>query len=82
LMNADITFDEWLCLGTKLNFCTPQFCQTHDYGPTTRAEEAAVERGADPCVHVVRLGCPDDWNMGVRWTTEYPDESPSMEACA
>jgi hypothetical protein len=28
------------------------------------SEEQAWEDGGDPCMHVVRLGSPDDWDIG------------------
>ena len=64
LPTPSMTFDEWLELGVALDYCTPQFCQTHDGGPVHPSEEAAWERGEDPCVHIVRLGALGDWDVG------------------
>jgi len=59
-----MTFDEWLKIGIDNNFCTNQFCSTHDIMPLHQSEEEEFERGGDPCMHVVRLGSYDDWNVG------------------
>lgn len=56
-----MTFDEWLQQGVNSGFCTQQFCQTHDMTPMTDYEEGELEDGGDPCVHVVRLGSPNEW---------------------
>lgn len=61
---AKMTFEEWLEYGIKLGYCTPQVCQTHDSVPMTDYEEMQWEEGHDPCIHVVRLGAPDDWDNG------------------
>ena len=60
-------FDSWLELGVALGYCSPQFCVTHASWPTVPSEEAAIDDGYDPCVHVVRLGQPTDW--------EHPDHA-------
>ena len=59
-----MNFDEWLAYGVEHGFCTEQFCDTHDGMPLHPTEEAAWERGDDPCAHVVRLGQPEDWVYG------------------
>ena len=60
-------FSKWYVEGVKNGFCTRQFCQTHDAGPMTKAEEDAWDEGLDPCVHVVRLGEPSDWLQDGDW---------------
>ena len=62
---ADVTFDEWLTLGVALGYCTNQYCETHDGSPLHETEEIAWEAGWDPCIHVVRLGTPGDWELDI-----------------
>ena len=59
-----MTFDEWLRYGIENKFCTEQFCNTHDGGPMHPSEEKAWEEGYDFCVHMVRLGNLEDWDIG------------------
>ena len=62
---GEISFDDWLRLGVSLGYCTDQYCETHDGSPMHETEEIAWEAGWDPCVHVVRLGTPADWELDV-----------------
>jgi hypothetical protein len=71
LLNSDkfaastiLSFEEWLAVGIALGFCTSQWCMTHDTGPMHISESRAWEAGGDPCCHVVRLGKPEDWDIG------------------
>ena len=59
-----MTFDEWLTYGVENQFCTEQFCNTHDGGPMHPSEAKAWEVGGDPCAHMVRLGSLEDWDVG------------------
>jgi len=59
-----LTFEQWLRYGSGRGYCSEQFCSTHDGAPMHESEEQAWEDGGDPCMHVVRLGSPDDWNIG------------------
>ena len=61
-----MTFDEWLKFGIDNGYCTDQFCSTHDGGPMHESEELAWDRGDDPCLHMVRLGSYEDWDIGVQ----------------
>ena len=54
-------FDQWLKYGIDNNFCTNQFCNTHDGYPMSETEETQWEDGGDPCAHMVRLGSIEDW---------------------
>jgi hypothetical protein len=56
-----MTFEEWLQYGIDNKYCSDQFCSTHDIAPMHNTEEIEWEDGGDPCMHVVRLGCVDDW---------------------
>ena len=47
--------DRWLAYGIARGWCSPTFCGTHDFGPLTADEEAALDDGDDPCMFVVRL---------------------------
>lgn len=49
------TFNEWLELGIKNNWCGPAICETHDGLPMTFEEEEYFFEGNDPCIHIVRL---------------------------
>jgi len=57
-----MTFDEWIDFGIRAGYCSEQFCETHDGGPSTEKEMAVWEAGEDPCVHMIRLGSPVDWD--------------------
>jgi hypothetical protein len=56
-----MSFEEWLKYGIDNQYCTEQFCSTHDSGPLTYDEDTAWAEGFDPCMHVVRLGSEEDW---------------------
>lgn len=58
-----MTFEEWLEFGIKNGYCSEQFCDTHDGPPMHESEEKAWEDGGDPCMHMVRLGTIEDWNI-------------------
>jgi len=58
-----MTFDEWLDYGIKNDYCSPQFCNTHDGLPMVDIEMEVWDEGHDPCLHMVRLGCPQDWQL-------------------
>jgi hypothetical protein len=58
-----MTFDEWLRYGIENGFCSDQFCNTHDGAPMHESEERLWDEGYDPCMHVVRLGTPEDWDQ-------------------
>jgi hypothetical protein len=59
-----VTFDEWLKYGIENGYCSEQFCDTHDGPPMHESEEKSWEEGGDPCMHMVRLGTPEDWDIG------------------
>ena len=59
-----MNFDEWLKYGIDHQYCSEQFCDTHDGPPMHESEELAWEEGGDPCLHMVRLGQLDDWDLG------------------
>jgi hypothetical protein len=46
---------EWLQLGIREGWCSEIVCNTHEGLPCDDEEEAAWERGEDPCVPAVRL---------------------------
>ena len=58
-----MTFEEWLEFGIKNGYCSEQFCDTHDGPPMHESEEKAWEDGGDTCMHMVRLGTIEDWNI-------------------
>jgi hypothetical protein len=58
-----MTFDEWIKYGVEQGYCSEQYCDTHDGAPMHESEEAAWDEGGDPCLHVVRLGSYDDWDI-------------------
>ena len=57
-----MTFDEWLQHGIANNFCSEQFCNTHDVPPLTDKEFKLWYSSDDVCCHMVRLGSPIDWD--------------------
>jgi len=66
-----MTFDEWLEYGITHGFCSDQFCSTHEGEPTTELEQELWAQGIDPCVYVLRLGTPKDWNEDAKgWYVE------------
>ncbi len=58
-----MTFEEWLEYGIKNDYCSAQFCDIHNGGPMTDSEVELFEKNADPCLMMVRLGCPQDWDL-------------------
>ena len=56
-----MSFEDWFNYGVANGYCSDQFCSTHDAAPMHDTEEAEWQLGGDPCMHVVRLGCVDDW---------------------
>ena len=62
-MIMHLTFQQWLQYGVRNNYCSEQFCDTHDGPPMHESEELAREEGEDPCMHMVRLGQPSDWDI-------------------
>jgi hypothetical protein len=62
-MILHLTFEQWLAYGARKGYCTKQFCDTHDGPPMHESEELAWENGSDPCMHMVRLGSYDDWDI-------------------
>ena len=69
-----LEFWEWLEYGIENGYCTQQFCQMHDPWPITDAEELELSNGYDPCVHVVRLGSPEDWMNEIREDLLFQEE--------
>lgn len=59
----ELSFDEWLAYGEANEYCTKQFCITHDGAPFHPSEEAEWDAGFDPCCHAVRLGSMEDWDV-------------------
>jgi len=59
-----LTFKQWLAMGLRKGYCSEEYCQTHDAGPITEAEEKEWNEGGDPCMFVVRLGSEKDWDNG------------------
>jgi hypothetical protein len=60
----DLTFDDRLDFGVAAGYCSPQFCDTHDGPPLHESEDKSIEYGGDPCIHVVRLGSYEEWDVG------------------
>jgi len=56
-------FETWLNFGMSKGYCSQQFCSTHDVAPMHETELAEWEEGGDPCMHVVRLGTSQDWEV-------------------
>ena len=59
----ELDFEAWLQYGVDNGYCSEQFCSTHDAPPTHPSEDKEWEKGGDPCLHVVRLGSVDDWEI-------------------
>ena len=63
-----MNFEEWLKYGIENQFCTEQFCYTHDGPPMHPTEERAWEEGTEPpCQQMIRLGTLDDWELPDWW---------------
>lgn len=56
-----ITFEEWLKIGIENEWVIPPVCYSHDGIPTSADEQQQFEIGFDPCVHIMRVCDPDDW---------------------
>jgi len=50
-----MTQDEWIVYGVEHGFCSVPVCDMHEGVPMTDEEEAEMEDGGDPCMHVLRL---------------------------
>ena len=48
-------FEEWLQFGFDQGWIGPPVCYTHDGMPMTDLEEAELDAGYDPCMHLIRL---------------------------
>lgn len=59
----DDGFEVWLRQGIANNYCSEQYCNSHDLGPLHESEWEALDEGWEPCNHVVRLGSYDDWDV-------------------
>jgi len=60
---VNMKFEEWLEYGIEHDYCSPQFCDTHDGVPMLDDEVELFDSGTDICIHVVRLGYPQDWQL-------------------
>ena len=49
-----MTFQEWIAIGIKNDWCGPAICYTHDGLPMSINEEEEMY-SSDPCLHVIRL---------------------------
>ena len=58
-----MNFNEWLAYGVEQGFCTEQFCLTHDGYPTWEGEYLHGSESDDSCIHMVRLGIEEDWEV-------------------
>ena len=56
-----MSFEDWFNYGVANGYCSDQFCSTHDVAPMHETEEQEWQQGGDPCMHVIRLGCSEDW---------------------
>lgn len=54
-MQTFLSFDQWLEIGFRNNFCSPPVCYAHDGVPMTATEREELDEGIDPCMHIVRL---------------------------
>ena len=69
-----MTFDEWLQYGIDNKFCTQQVCETHAGVELTDTESELMENGTDVCLHVVRLGSPEQWEAEAQDMKAFIDE--------
>jgi len=49
-----LSFDEWMKIGIKNDWCGPPVCYVHDGLPLSEAEMDLLEQ-EDPCIHIIRL---------------------------
>jgi hypothetical protein len=54
-MQTFLSFDQWLEIGYRNNFCSPPVCYTHDGVPMTATEMEQLDNGDEPCMHLLRL---------------------------
>lgn len=55
-MSNEITFDDWVAIGTTKGWISPPFCMTHEGDQyMTPEEEAEWEEGGDPCCPVFKI---------------------------
>jgi hypothetical protein len=73
-MEKEMTFDEWLEYGFANGFCSRQYCSTHAGDLMTETEELIFEDGYDCCIHVVRLGTPDEWEQEAQAIRDSDDQ--------
>ena len=53
-------FNEWLQYGEDNGYCSGQVCMTHAGVPLSDKE--VDDDNGDFCIHIVRLGTPEDWD--------------------
>lgn len=53
-------FYDWLAYGVNNGYCSEQVCSTHAGVPLSDKE--MDDDNGDFCIHVVRLGTPEDWD--------------------
>ena len=70
----ELNFDEWLQYGIDNGFCSEQYCATHDGPPYSQTEALVWEDGGDLCLHSVRLGSVEDWEMDAKAYLELSEQ--------
>jgi hypothetical protein len=66
-----MSYETWLRKGIRKGYCSVEFCDAHDIAPMSPSENAAWERGEDPCAWMVRLGPEGEWI----WTEGPPEDT-------
>ena len=61
--DGGISYGDWLDVGVQKGYCTQPYCSQHDVEPLHASEVEAITQGFDPCLHVVRLGTMEDWDI-------------------
>ena len=57
-----MTFDEWMQYGIDMKWALPVTCANHDGVPMDEEEEDAIDEGHDPCINVIRVCQPSEYD--------------------
>jgi hypothetical protein len=57
-----MTFDEWLRHGVEMKWALPVVCATHDGTPMSETELEVIDYGDDPCINIIRVCQPEEYD--------------------
>jgi len=63
---SSINYEKWLAFGIDNEFCSVEFCYTHETPFMHEDESNLFDVGEDTCIKVIRLGSYEDWAIKER----------------